>query len=140
MWPTLERRAGDTAAAAVRAPVGGGSAAAAAPAAAGAAAPAKKNWDKVLAEETEDKPEGEAALMSLFQQIFKNGDEDTRRAMVKSFQTSGGTVLSTNWREVKEEKYEDKIQAPEGMEVKRWADAAGGAAPAKAPSRADGAE
>lgn len=27
-------------------------------------------------------------------------DEDTRRAMVKSFQTSGGTVLSTNWDEV----------------------------------------
>ena len=25
------------------------------------------------------------------------GSDETRRAMVKSFQTSGGTVLSTNW-------------------------------------------
>ena len=28
--------------------------------------------------------------------------------MIKSFQTSGGTVLSTNWNEVKEKDYEGK--------------------------------
>jgi hypothetical protein len=32
--------------------------------------------------------------------------QDTRRAMVKSFQTSNGKVLSTNWGEVSKKDYE----------------------------------
>ena len=40
--------------------------------------------------------------------------------MVKSFQTSGGTVLSTNWDEVKEKDYEKERQAPNGMQWKNW--------------------
>jgi len=40
--------------------------------------------------------------------------------MIKSFQTSGGTVLSTNWDEVKKEDYEKDLKAPHGQEVKRW--------------------
>ena len=32
-------------------------------------------------------------MNDLFKQIFANGDENTRKAMIKSFQTSGGTVL-----------------------------------------------
>jgi len=67
----------------------------------------KKDWSKLeVEEETDEKPEGEEALMSLFRNIFKNGNEETRKAMVKSFQTSGGTVLSTNWGEVEKEDYE----------------------------------
>lgn len=31
---------------------------------------------------------------------FISADEDTRRAMMKSFYESSGTVLSTNWKEV----------------------------------------
>jgi suppressor of G2 allele of SKP1 len=41
--------------------------------------------------------------------------------MVKSFQTSGGTVLSTNWDEVSRKDFEKEgVQAPSGMEVKKY--------------------
>jgi hypothetical protein len=121
-WAALER------AATVLAPV-----VTAAVAAAPAEAPKPKypsssakgvNWDeveKVIAqEEAAETPEGEEALHKLFKQIYGNADEDTRRAMVKSFQTSGGTVLSTNWKEVGTKDYEKERQAPDGMTWKKW--------------------
>ena len=40
--------------------------------------------------------------------------------MNKSFQTSGGTVLSTNWKEVGEKDYEKERQAPKGVEWRNW--------------------
>jgi hypothetical protein len=84
----------------------------------------KKDWgalEKEVVKETEsEKPSGDAALNKLFQDIYSKADEDTRRAMVKSFQTSGGTVLSTNWKEVAKTNYEENISAPKGMEVRKW--------------------
>lgn len=86
--------------------------------------PKKVDWDQVESavkkEEAEEKLEGDAALNKLFGEIYQNADEDTRRAMVKSMQTSGGTVLSTNWSEVKDKDYEKERSAPEGQEWKKW--------------------
>ena len=79
------------------------------------------DWDKLEAEldaEEEEPPSGDAALNKLFQDIYGKADEETRRAMNKSFQESGGTVLSTNWAEIGAKTTE--AQPPEGMECKKY--------------------
>ncbi|XP_061996667.1 protein SGT1 homolog B [Rosa rugosa] len=84
--------------------------------------PKRVDWDKLEAdvkkEEKDEKLDGDAALNKFFQDIYKDADEDTRRAMRKSFVESNGTVLSTNWKEVGNKKVEGS--APDGMEMKKW--------------------
>ena len=81
-----------------------------------------RDWDKMAAEatkeEAEEKPEGDAALNQFFQKIYGGGTDEQKRAMMKSFQESGGTVLSTNWDEVGKEKVE--MREPDGMEFKKY--------------------
>jgi suppressor of G2 allele of SKP1 len=74
--------------------------------------PKKVDWDKLEVEE--EKLSGDAALNKVFQDIFARGSDEQRRAMVKSFTESGGTVLSTNWDDVGARKVEGS--PPEGME------------------------
>lgn len=86
----------------------------------------KKNWDKIDKEIEGDilqhgEEYGEDPSMNFFKQIFANGDEEKRRAMMKSFQTSGGTVLSTDWNDVSKKDYEgkDRPSPPKGQEWKK---------------------
>lgn len=83
-----------------------------------------KDWNqieqKLKQEEEAEQPKGDEAMNKLFQQIYKDADPDTRRAMIKSYQTSGGTCLSTNWDEVAKKDYEKERTAPDGQEWKTW--------------------
>ncbi|KAF8605111.1 SGS-domain-containing protein [Ceratobasidium sp. AG-I] len=93
---------------------------------AAARASTRKNWDSIVAKipiedkSLKDDPNagGDAALNTFFQQIYGNADEDTRRAMLKSYTESGGTALSTNWDEVGKGKVE--VKPPTGSEYKTW--------------------
>jgi len=83
-------------------------------------------WNKLdqemKKEEEELKPEGQDAMDKLFKQIYRDATPETRRAMMKSYQTSGGTVLSTNWDEVGKTDYEKNITPPKGMELRHYKD------------------
>ncbi|KAH6719414.1 SGS domain-containing protein [Leptodontidium sp. MPI-SDFR-AT-0119] len=74
-----------------------------------------KNWDTVLQDEKED--EGEE-VDDFFKKLYKNADPDTRRAMMKSYQESNGTSLSTVWSDVGSKTFE--TTPPDGMEAKKW--------------------
>ncbi|KAF9270194.1 SGS-domain-containing protein [Marasmius fiardii PR-910] len=88
----------------------------------------QKNWEgissQILASEKERSLEedpnvgGDSAINPFFQKLFADADDDTKRAMLKSYTESGGTTLSTNWEEVKKSKVE--VKPPEGSEWKRW--------------------
>ncbi|SNX81936.1 related to SGT1 - subunit of SCF ubiquitin ligase complex [Melanopsichium pennsylvanicum] len=61
---------------------------------------------------------GEADINKFFQKLYADADDDTKRAMMKSYQESGGTTLSTDWSKVGKEPV--KTHPPEGMEAKQW--------------------
>ena len=96
-----------------------------------------KNWDKVANDLTKrpkkevkegeedgtfdpsyiDEEDGDPTN-SFFKMLYKGADDDTRRAMMKSYQESNGTALSTNWAEVGKGPVE--TSPPDGMEAKKW--------------------
>ncbi|KAF8350084.1 SGS domain-containing protein [Amanita rubescens] len=88
----------------------------------------KKNWEGITTDMLKSEKEttieedpnvgGDSTLNSFFQKIFADSDEDTKRAMMKSFQESGGTTLSTNWADVKKGRV--PVKPPSGSEEKKW--------------------
>ncbi|CAH8487258.1 unnamed protein product [Dicrocoelium dendriticum] len=75
------------------------------------------DWDK-LGKEAAELDDGIDPLNKLFQDIYSNASEETKRAMIKSFTESAGTVLSTNWNEVGKGRVE--MKPPDGMEYKKY--------------------
>ncbi|PVH17923.1 uncharacterized protein CXQ87_000824 [Candidozyma duobushaemuli] len=67
------------------------------------------NWSKFDVQEDEEEED-------FFAKLYKDVDDDTRRAMMKSYVESNGTVLTTNWSEAETKKFE--TSPPEGMEAK----------------------
>eukprot|EP00796_Vickermania_ingenoplastis_P011822 gene11822-8132_t len=76
-----------------------------------------RDWSSFDLKDEDEKPEGEAALQNLFQQIYGNGTDEQRKAMIKSFTESCGTVLSTNWEDVGSRQV--TVEPPTGMEAKK---------------------
>ncbi|CAA9987610.1 calcyclin binding protein, putative [Plasmodium knowlesi strain H] len=72
-------------------------------------------WDKLTKSIKEDEDEGN--IDTFFRKIYNEGDDDTKRAMIKSFQTSRGTVLSTNWKDVQHKNYEQDKPVPDDKEI-----------------------
>ena len=87
-----------------------------------------KNWESIATDELSKEKEkgpgedpntgGDSTVNSFFQSLYANADEDTKRAMLKSYTESGGTTLSTNWEEVGKGKVD--VKPPEGSEWKQW--------------------
>lgn len=62
--------------------------------------------------------EDEKGINELIQEIYEKGSDDVKKAMIKSFTESGGTVLNTDWEEVSQGKVQ--VKTPDGMEFKKW--------------------
>lgn len=87
-----------------------------------------KDWDSLASkalkadgkdgDADDDDDEGGDATDAFFKKLYKDADPDTRRAMMKSYQESNGTALSTNWADVK--KGPVQTQPPEGLVAKKW--------------------
>lgn len=61
----------------------------------------KVDWDR-LAQEADKEKEDSSDINSLFKQLYKDATDEQRQAMIKSYQESGGTALSTDWGDVKD--------------------------------------
>jgi len=82
----------------------------------------KHDWSAVDAEAAEDAAREleKGGAEAFLRDIYARGNEQMKRAMMKSYQTSGGTVLTTNWAEAEKEDYSKDIRPPEGATYKKW--------------------
>ncbi|KAF2267273.1 SGS-domain-containing protein [Lojkania enalia] len=76
-----------------------------------------KNWDTVVADDDLDDYDGDDTSR-FFKQLYKGASADQQRAMMKSYQESGGTVLSTDWSNVGSRTVVP--EPPDGMEAKKY--------------------
>ena len=53
-----------------------------------------------------------------FAELFATADDDAKRAIMKSYTESGGTTLSTDWKDVS--KGPVSVKPPEGQEWRKW--------------------
>ncbi|USP73006.1 uncharacterized protein yc1106_00280 [Curvularia clavata] len=78
-----------------------------------------KNWDKVVVNDLDEKDEIEGDETShFFKTLYSGATPEQQRAMMKSYQESGGTVLSTDWSNVGNRTVVP--EPPEGMEAKKY--------------------
>lgn len=75
-----------------------------------------KDWDHIGADEEDDN--GDNDPNDFFKKLYAGASPDAQRAMMKSFQESNGTALSTDWESVSKKPVE--TQPPDGMEAKKW--------------------
>ncbi|KAM0754730.1 SGS-domain-containing protein [Meredithblackwellia eburnea MCA 4105] len=90
----------------------------------------KTNWDALAKSAVEEEEKGKEAmskdpngggdkqLNELFQKLYEGATDEQRMAMVKSYQESNGTALSTDWNDVKKGKVETR--PPDSMIAKKW--------------------
>ncbi|KAI1078692.1 SGS domain-containing protein [Whalleya microplaca] len=76
------------------------------------------NWDTFAEGDDDDDAKEEGDVNSFFKKIYKDADDDTKRAMMKSYIESNGTSLSTSWTEASSKTYE--TMPPDGAEAKQW--------------------
>lgn len=74
------------------------------------------NWANFNVDDGEE--EANQNENDFFAKLYKDTDDDTRKAMMKSFQESNGTVLTTDWSDAQSKTFEPS--PPEGMETKKW--------------------
>lgn len=72
------------------------------------------NWNSMTIDEDAQSEDPE----DFFNKLYKDVDDDARRAIKKSYIESNGTVLTTNWDEAKQKTFE--TSPPDGMTSKKW--------------------
>ena len=70
------------------------------------------DWEHIDEEGNDAKDKN---INTFFQSVFENASEDGKRAMMKSFSESDGTVLSSDWNEVGAKKVAPS--PPEGLQT-----------------------
>ncbi|ODV84519.1 hypothetical protein CANARDRAFT_29058 [[Candida] arabinofermentans NRRL YB-2248] len=76
----------------------------------------KINWSNFDVGDVDEKDDSDPN--AFFKALYGDADDDTRRAMMKSYIESNGTALSTDWKEVG--KGTTETTPPDGLEARKW--------------------